>query len=222
MFFGKARPLLDRVNFDEEARAVDLMWFLLDKLRFIQNFYDSASQPFVTKMRQIDHHEPPFDVDDNADPESDEPPFLAEWIAASESAEMLGNFGLCLVQSALKQFLEAFLQETGGTLPAGRGSWFERYQTFFRDEYGIEWEAGPVNLEILEDLSLARNDIQHGGTLTTRTTIQNPEYARRFPNSMFTESFIVRPRIAVDRTSLTAAIQAVQTFCAYLEHERRR
>jgi hypothetical protein len=182
--------------------------------------YDSSSEPFTTKMRRINDNEPPFDVKDNHGPESYDPPFIEEWIEASEAGEILGNLSLCLVQSALKQFLELFIQETGLKPPAGRGSWFDRYQQFFLNEYEIDWTKGPVPVKVLEDLSLARNDIQHGGTLTTKTTIQSPEYARRFPDSLFTEAFVVGPRIAVNRESLTAAIQAVEEFCAYLEHQR--
>jgi hypothetical protein len=199
---------------------VDLMWFLRDKLGFIQRLYDSASKPFISKMRRIDDHEPPFDAYDCLDKESDEPPFLTEWIEASEANDILGNVCVCLVQTAMKQFFEAFFQETGRKPPTGRGSWFERYRAFFLNEYGIDWSKGPVKLEVLEDLSLARNDIQHGGTLMTKTTIQNPDYARRFPNSLFTEMFVIRPKIAVNRDSLMAAIQAVEEFCSYLERER--
>jgi hypothetical protein len=69
---------------------VDLMWFLRGKLGFIQRLHGSASEPFITKMQKIENYEPPFDVYDTADPESDEPPFLAECIEASEAADILG------------------------------------------------------------------------------------------------------------------------------------
>ena len=199
---------------------MDLMWFLRDKLGFIQRLHDSASEPFVTKMKKIENYEPPFDVYYTADPESDEPPFLAEWIEASEAADILGNCCLCLVQSALKQFLEAFLQETGEKPPAGKQDWFKRYRTFFRETYGIEWEKGPVKMEVLEDLNLARNDIQHEGSLMVKHMIQSRTSAERFPDSIFAEAFVVRSKIAVNRDSLAAAIQAVDGFCEYLQREQ--
>ena len=196
------------------------MWFLQDRLRFIEMFYDSASEPFTTKMRKITDEEPPFDVYNNVDHENDDPPFIEDWIEAIEAAELLGNLSLCLVQSSLKQFLELFVQEMGGAPPTGKGTWLERHQQFFLNEYGIDWSKGPIKVEVLEDLSLARNDIQHGGTLMTKATIQNRDYARRFPDSLFTEPFVPGPRIVVTRESLTAAIQAVESFCAYLENLR--
>jgi hypothetical protein len=193
------------------------MWFLRDRLRFIESLYDSASEPFATKMRRITDKEPPFDTYDSIDPENDDPPFIADWIEAMEATELLGNLSLCLVQSALKQFLELFIGESGHNAPTGRGPWLTRYQQFFLDEYKIDWLKSPVSVRVLEDLSRARDGIQHGGTLTTRVTIQNPDYARRFTDSLFTEPFIPGPRIVVTRESLTAAVQVVEDFCAYLE-----
>ncbi len=194
------------------------MWFLRDKLGFIQRLYDSASEPFITRMRKIDDHESPFYNGYCADPQNGEPPFLEEWIEASESADILGNCCLCLVQSALKQFLEAFLQETGQKPPTG-GDWFNRYRTFFKETYGIEWEKGPVKMEVLEDLNLARNDIQHEGSLMVKHMIQSRNSAERFPESIFAEAFVVRNKIAVNRESLAAAIQGVEGFCEYLQRE---
>lgn len=202
------------------VRSVDLMWFLRDKLGFIQRLYDLASEPFTTKMKKIENGETPFDVYGNADPESDEPPFLSEWIEASESADIVGNCCLCLVQSALKQFLEAFMQETGQKPPAGKLDWFKRYRAFFMDTYGIVWEDGPVKIAVLEDLNLARNDIQHEGSLMVKHMIQSKNSAERFPDSIFAETFVVRKKIAVNRDSLLAAIQAVDGFCEYLQREQ--
>jgi len=87
---------------------------------------------------------------------------------ASDSVDILGNTCLCLVRSVLKQFLEAFIRETGRSLPPPSKDWFDSYRKFFYKEYGIVWESGFVRPEILEEINLARNEIQHGGDLLVK------------------------------------------------------
>src|SRR6266545_991450 len=43
---------------------MDLTLFVRGKLDFIQRFYDATSAPFLTKMRQIEAQETPFDCSD--------------------------------------------------------------------------------------------------------------------------------------------------------------
>jgi hypothetical protein len=41
-------------------------------------------------------------------------------------------------------------------------SWFHRYLALFSDAYKVDWTRCPVPPEQIEEINLARNDIQHG------------------------------------------------------------
>jgi len=204
---------------------------LLDKLNFIRRFYDSASAPFVETLGKIERHEEPFDhfnVDD------DEPPFQLEWFDADESLNILGKSCLCLLQNAFSNYLDRFIDtyreiNQGHSLATvGGNSWFERRRRFFLQAYNIDWAAAPIDVNFLEEINFARNDIQHGGVFYNMDHRQNPDYFNRFPATIFVDQWelqfpeAVRPRIAVTRDNLFAAIEAIEDFCSYLDAEWRR
>jgi hypothetical protein len=63
---------------------MDLLYFLKERLRFIEQLYDGAISPFEKTKRKIEEHEPPYV--DNRDPEYvSEPAFLSEWQQADDS-----------------------------------------------------------------------------------------------------------------------------------------
>lgn len=205
---------------------------LLDKLNFIRRFYDLASEPFIETKRKIEQHEEPFNAFDTGE---GEPPFLAEWLDADESLNILGKSCLCLLQNAFVNYLKGFnehyapVDETV-TLETVRGSWFEKYQRLFLGRYGIDWTASDVDLDFIQQVNFARNDIQHGGTFYDMGHRQNDEYFNRFPTSIFADEFEreVYPagveaampyRITVSRDNLFAAIQAIEDFCTYLDEQ---
>src|SRR5882724_7694051 len=57
---------------------MDLLYFLKERLRFIEQLYDGAISPFEKTKRKIEEHEPPSA--DHRDPEYvSQPPFFPEW-----------------------------------------------------------------------------------------------------------------------------------------------
>jgi hypothetical protein len=198
---------------------MDLLYFVRDKLRFIERHYKTAVEPFVTIKVKIHNGEEPYNpAGPNVDPESDEPPFVEEWIEADESVNIVGCSCLCLVQSVLLEYLREYLQELNRTLPNGTGNLLSRYRSFFRDQLGIDWDRGPVPFDILEDLTLARNHIQHETKITSRYARQTSEYSRRFPKSLFGDNYEFK-RIIVTEASLEAAVCAVERFCEFMDHQ---
>lgn len=205
---------------------MDILAGLKEKLRFIECFYEQAAAPFRETVRKIEEQEPPF-VPRPFDPERDsdlEPPFFTEWEDAVESINLLGQAALTLVQSALKEYLEAYVlwKQRSGGLPVGKGSWFERYRQFFLKEYGIDWTQGPIPPDQLEEINLARNDIQHSGEEFGMGRRQTAEHQRRFPDGVFTDEankarLAFQPRIHVNERSLSEAIRRVEVFCEYLD-----
>jgi hypothetical protein len=139
---------------------------LLDKLNFIRRFYEITSEPFVETKRKIDQHEQPFNVFDVND---GEPPFLVEWLEADQSLNVLGKSCLCLLQNSLADYLKGFNQhyapvDENVTLENVGGKGLEKYRRMFLGRFNIDWATSPTDIDLLEEINLARNDIQHGGT----------------------------------------------------------
>jgi len=218
---------------------IALFEFLQDKLEFIGRFYDTAAEPSETDLKKIEEHEEPYDT--FGDIEDDEPPFLSQWLDDTESLNLLGKACLCLVQSAFRSYLDGFIIRSGQeellgpnrTVNVGKaikgGNSFEKYQRTFLEFFGIDWQASP-SLPLVEEVNLARNRIEHGGTFYDLSHKQDPVYFSRFPESVFADEFekayfggddgFQEPRrISVTRENLHIAIEGIKSFCDYLERE---
>jgi hypothetical protein len=62
---------------------------------------------------------------------------------------------------------------------------FKRYQNFWECQYGIDWTASPIPPEKVEELNLARNDMQHSETYFGMTRRQGNEHREKFPDGLF-------------------------------------
>jgi len=203
------------------------------KLRFIEWFYDEAAKPFVTMKRHIEKRQGRFREDPpDFDPEYGEPAYLPEWFEADQALNILGQSCLCLVQTSFRDFLDGFVQRSRAPKPNLKGKWFEKYQQFFRSHYGIDWTATPVDLKLVEDISLTRNSIQHTedfGRFRDLDRKQTREHKERFPTSIFTDDIdrTMLPglvgregfTIKITRENLVAAIEAVEKLCTYIEEQ---
>jgi hypothetical protein len=219
---------------------MDLLSFLRRRLDFVSHLHDGAISPFVEKEGKIEAGEEPYEDLRNAEfGDVSEPPFLDEWLEAHESCEIIGMWGLCMVQQALKSYLEEYLAQLqsdyyrkhpkfGDLVSQKRApGWFERYRLFFLEDLKVDWHQSGVNLDDLEHLNLTRNDFTHNVDLRDTGTYQIKAHAERFPKGMFVdqlwgESKIMGGRLRVDRETLKHAIQIVLTFCEYLEGIRTR
>lgn len=211
---------------------MDILAGLRDKLRFVERHYESASAPFRETIRRIEAGEapfepPPFDPDAATD---FEPAFLQEWLEADESLNLVGQAALQLVQCAFRDYLRWFVKLSGVQLTASGKNWLERYQKHFASAYGVDWERGPVPLEELEEVNLARNDVEHSGEPFGMTRRQSGEHQRRFSQGVFVHEIdrqIAQSsghdwlgRIDVTRDGLREAIRRVETFCEFLDSQR--
>jgi len=205
---------------------------LRDKLNFIHRFYEAAGQPFTEAIRKIENHEEPYVA--HGEPLNDEPPFLTEWQEAKESLNILGQSCLCLAQTSLKDFLVAFVERSGKNFPAKeRGeSWFDAFQRFFLKEYGIDWTKTGVDLGVLEQINLARNDIQHEGRPYDLARVQDKRHTQRFPNSIFASEldkaifreFSTHQPCRIDLTpeGLAQGLEIIEQFCLRIEEHGKQ
>jgi hypothetical protein len=211
---------------------MDILAGLRDKLRFIERHYTAASEPFRETKRKIQEGEDPF-APRSFDPETAydfEPPFLEQWQEATESLNIEGQAALKLVHSALHEYLSSFIDLCGVPLTAKGKNWLERYKKHFLDAYGIDWDSAPVPVSELEEVNLARNDVEHGGEPFGMTRRQSKEHVRRFHAGLFVDEMdkqlFQRPgeswplRIEVTDDGLREAIRRVESFCQFLDSKR--
>ena len=211
---------------------MDILAGLKDKLRFIERHYTTASNPFRETKRKIEDGEapfepPPFDPDTATD---FDPPFLEEWQEADESLNIEGQAALKLVHSAFHDYLLWFVKLGGVELTAKGKNWLERYKKHFHDVYGIDFEQGPVPLDDLEEVNLARNDAEHSGDPFGMTRRQSGEHQLRFPAGLFVDEIDKQiaqssrdawpGRINVTDDGVKEAIRRVETFCEWLDSQR--
>jgi hypothetical protein len=210
---------------------MDILAGLRDKLRFIERHYATASEPFRETKRKIEAGEAPYESPP-FDPETDdlEPPFQEEWEEAIESLNIEGQAALKLVQGALREYLRASVDMYGIPLTAKGKNWLAKYKKHFHDVCGIDWDEAPVPVDELEEVNLARNDVEHGGEAFGMTRRQGPEHERRFPAGLFVNEMhkqrmkrSVYPgpgRIYVTAAGIKEAFRRVECFCEYLDSKR--
>ena len=211
-----------------------------DNLRFIQRFYETASEPFSLVIIKIEKHEEPYHVYDIEDPV----PFEKEWQKNRESLNVLGRCCLSLVQRSYKTSLDEFVVRSNlksgkdpkleaKKLNKGKGCWFDKYQKYFGEIYGITWRNAPIDVSFLEEISLARNAVWHNGSVWDLIVKQDQTYYKRFPYSLFADehektvwpgiwgaSLHEQPHeIEVTADKLRIATGAVRVFCSYLDEQ---
>lgn len=135
-----------------------LLYFLNERLKFIEQLYESAVAPFEEIKRKIDEGEPPYV--DYRDPEyADEPAFLSEWEQANDSIMVIGHWCLCMVQAAFRAYLKEFIGPSGSiwwkprvllnrlTNKKGK-NWFGRYRQLAAE---VERRGGRSRPRALEE-----------------------------------------------------------------------
>ena len=107
----------------------------------------------------------------------------------------------------------------------GRKSWYRNYEAFFDEALGIKWANSGVDLDLIEQGILARNDFTHNPDLLSVHSYQTEFHSKKHPNSVFIQrdwpALLQRKVLHVSAEDLTRAVEAIRQFAAYLERERR-
>jgi hypothetical protein len=64
-------------------------------------------------------------------------------------------------------------------------SWFGNFRAFFATSNEFHWDNSGVDLELIEQLILTRNDFQHNVDLLTPYFFQDDRHAEKYPESKF-------------------------------------
>ncbi|HDR8943151.1 TPA: hypothetical protein QDB15_000079 [Burkholderia vietnamiensis] len=213
---------------------MDVAWFLNQRLDFIRQLYARSSSPFVDRRTKIENEEEPFVPPYSEDPE---PAFMVEWQEANDSIDVLGHACLCMLASALQAYLQTRVRLHCKELsPEDRKrvfkkGWVRGYDLIFTEAFKIPFADGPVPIDVLEDIVLTRNSIQHDLEITTN----RPKHADRKPGaarSVFldarevelldrldpdAQTWLAPPMVHVSQASLEATINTVERFVAWLD-----
>ena len=215
---------------------MDVLWFLQQRTDFIRFYYDTSAYPWLEIHRKIECKEPPFN--DPPYDESGEPPFLIEYGQAVDGLTILGRSCVSMLASSMQLYFKAWESELGIKLDKKhrnklfREGILKGYRSMFEEFTQVPWSGAPSNLEILEQVTLARNDDQHSGHITT-VHAEHGEHRARFGERLLFVSDTDRKmwqhdpetlgnvffgtHVIVERDALFTAIRELETLAQWLE-----
>lgn len=147
---------------------MDVRYFLLMRLNFIRQFYQTASAPYLERKRKITNEEEPFVPEYSED---GEPAFMIEWNEADDSLQILTYLCITMLTTALHLYFQSWVKER--ELPIEENShtkkgWLAFYkERFMQSKLKINFDEAPVDLKLIEEIILARNNIQHPSSIVT-------------------------------------------------------
>ena len=217
---------------------MDVGFFLNERIKFIRQFYETASTPYVERRQKIEAEEEPFIPPYSED---GEPPFLEEWLQAEESLHVLAYSCVSMLAAALHLYFETWVEQSGHPVDESlkktvfkKQGWFSGYKTHFSQLFAIQFETAPIKHALLEEVVLARNRIEHPSSITNQKAqyadsdlkkLQHPFFvdereARLFIHADENEkSWLFPPTLHITNEQLIAAISEVERFAAWFETE---
>lgn len=208
---------------------MDVLYFLRERTRFIEYYFETAGAPFLELKRKMEAEEPPFD--EHPDPESGEPAFQDEYDWASKGEEAVGRVAVSLLAALLHQTFEHWRKELGITFDEAdlkymkRKGWYRGYQRGLEGLLGERFNDSPADLKVVEQVVIARNSDQHSGSLTDIGAHLPADVRKRFgkplyvsENSAMDELLekVFGSRLVVTRETLMKGIEEVEKLVAWL------
>lgn len=215
---------------------MDIVAFLKLRTAFIRYFYENGVRPFNEMKTAIDRGEEPY-----VPPyiEDGEPPFLDEWMDAEQAVDTVGHVCISMLSSSFQLFLKTWVsrleQELGikFTVDFKKHGWFNGYKQIF-SVMEFPLSECTADLDIIEQVTLARNRVQHPDDLTELRVTHSKTDLRRFPRPFFASgaemdmsvrddddstTWWLRPSIKSERDKVLSAIDQIETLCSWLEKE---
>lgn len=215
---------------------MDVLYFLKERMKFIRSHYDSATAPFRETIRKIEAEEPPYEPPYSED---GEPPFLAEWIDANTSVELIGLSCVSMLSESLKLYFMTWERELGIRCSGELAKEFKQfgflhgYKLCFGQALEIDWALCPADFDILEQIVLARNRSQHPDNILDMKVRHSGRDREKYPMPFFVSEYEkqmlgagglqevrwINPSLAVSRETLLIAIAQVERLAGWLEDQ---
>lgn len=218
---------------------MDVRFFLDQRLIFIQQLYLNGVAPFEERKRKIEAEEEPFVPPYSEDAE---PAFQIEWMEANASIQVLGSACLSMLSASLHLFFTEWERRLGP--PPGdsikaefKRGWPNGYRAFFKAHWGVRFEDGPCDFGLLEELVLARNQIQHPDSLVFESARYSASDLERLSSPFFISDrerelisevdtdvsrWLIQPSIDITSEKLLHALSEVRKFVEWLEKEGQK
>jgi hypothetical protein len=115
---------------------------------------------------------------------------------------------------------------------AFKRGWFNGYKAYFQRQFNVSFESSPCNLNLLEELVLARNRAQHPESITEQSSHYSANDLKKLPSPFFIDdrdrellaemeegerSWLMPLTIHVTQEKLKAAISEITRFAEWLE-----
>lgn len=214
---------------------MDVLFFLRERTKFIRHFYETAGEPFRETMRKIEADEPPYD--DPPYSEDGEPPYLEEWMQANEGLEVLGRTCISMLSPSLQLYFKIWENELGIRWEEGererafRNGFLKGYQICFGEVLGLSWNECPADLDLIEQITLARNRDQHPERISSMrvdharkdlTKHPHPFFVSEMESKMYADPemqgvFWMSLAVHVSREALFTATEQVEKLAEWLE-----
>lgn len=216
---------------------MDISFFFSRRVEFIRQFYSMASAPYVERKRKIEAQEEPFVPPYSED---DEPPFLEEWLETDESLHVLAYSCVSMLAAALHLYFEAWVRESRVQVDEElkksfkKVGWFTGYRTHFSQRFEIDFEFCPENLQLLEEVVLARNRFEHPLSITSIRTNYAGADLEKLPHPFFVDereaalfsdteeserAWLIPPTLHVTEQQLLTAIAVAEGFAKWFDAE---
>ncbi|MBA0181715.1 hypothetical protein H0251_19040 [Pectobacterium carotovorum] len=211
---------------------MDIEFFLKERTKFINYFYETATAPFTKTMNDIENEVHPYIP---AYTEDSEPPFLIEWSNAKYGLETCGHHALSMLSSSLQLYLKAWVsrfdRDYGIKFDVNfkKKGWFNGYCEIF-NKAKLNMTECSANLEIIEQILLVRNRVQHPEDLISINISHSENDLIKHSNPYFVQeseipltsdqenqSWLFPPTISPTNDKVIEAINNVEILCSWLE-----
>ncbi|MCR5891194.1 MULTISPECIES: hypothetical protein [Burkholderia] len=215
---------------------MDVGWFLHERVNFIRQLYKTSAAPYAQRKDQIergvDPFEPPYSEDG-------EPPFQVEWQEADDSLHVLGYSCVSMLSDTLKIFFDTWKRLTGLAVDDETAKVMKKrgfvagYCALFETHLGVHLDDSGIDLELLEQVVLVRNRVQHQNSLTMNRPSHSTRELARLKSPFFLDEFernllsdvdmnrdsvwLMAPRIAVTGDHLMSVLDAVDRLADWMD-----
>ena len=214
---------------------MDVLYFFKERTRFIRYFYETAEMPFCETKRKIGDEEAPFD--NMPYREDGDPPFLEQWVEADEALLVLGRTCLSMLSASLKLYFRTWEKELGIVWKNGerkqafKKGFLQGYKICFEGVLGVSWDDCPADLDLIEQIILARNRDQHPDEIASMRVVYEKNDLKKYPRPFFMSDsdrkiqdnseidlgFWMSPTVHVYRDTLYRAITETEALADWLE-----
>ncbi|HCM1473138.1 glutathione S-transferase C-terminal domain-containing protein [Vibrio parahaemolyticus] len=208
---------------------MDIEVFTNERLKFARFFYSEGIKPFKRIITSIDDELPPYEP---VYSESGEPQFMSEWAQANDGIEAVGLASISMLSSALQLYMNGWLdriEARPNVKPVkrkGNSGWFHALKNAIA-YHGVDFSQCPVNVDVLEQMVLARNRTQHSEDITSNSVTHLERDLKRFPSPIFvnpsdiamTNNWFNWVRVYVDESIFNDVTDTVEDFCRWLEKQ---